>query len=144
MNYYIHNGIIHITEATLDYNQLNDNQIEFYLSNPNASEYEIINCKLNEEFVQSNEDKIETLSFNYAEVERQNLTPAGLLLLKQYADNGIQKAIDNLNWLVQLYNERDEKIVKIMNNEDVILYVSENLIKKPFSLFEINQELKNK
>lgn len=142
MNYYIHNSYIHITEAELDYNNLTSEQINFFLENKNASVSEILNCKLNKSYTPTKEELIEILSNNYANVERKNLTGAGAVQLKEWAECGNQFAIDNIQWLKDLYSERDVKIMKLYNNEIVEeLMPSENLLTKPHSFFDINKNI---
>lgn len=95
MNYYIHNGTIHETEAELEYERLTDDQIARYLDgNENTIGY-VLNGVASDACGLSCEQLQEMIYKNYEFVETKNLTPAGAVQLKEWCDAGIPYAIEN-------------------------------------------------
>ena len=145
MNYYIKNNKIYITEANLGcemgFYQMTVEQALFYETNRDASITEIINCKLDVEI--KNTISKEELEFEiytkYEKAETNNLTPAGAIQLAEWCQMGLSKALAVRQWIVDLYNERDDKLTKIENGEyDVDLNPSQP--EKPYSFREMKME----
>jgi hypothetical protein len=117
MNYYIHNGIIHVTEAVLDYTPLTEEQTLFFEANPSASGNEVLNCELYTLNVPTLEEQkaflVSIVSNNYTTIVNSNVDATLTPLVYDGAKNGLPKCTATFNWFKQRGIERATKIQAI-------------------------------
>lgn len=141
LNYYHNGGIILVTEANLECERLNNQQIIFYENNPNASVEEILNCKEDVPSEMSLYDLKEIVYQNYANCEALNTGASGTLKIAQFAESGCESAISNVIWINELYAEMYLKIEQIeCGIRDIDFYPSDKVKNKPYSFKECEKE----
>jgi hypothetical protein len=141
MNYYINNGIIHTTEAVLDYTQLTEEQVLFFEANPNASVNEVLACQIDEPYVMPAQLLIDMCYSNYSKCESDNIGASGAVKINEYAKAGCSKSIANCNWVNDLYTEMFTKITQIEGGDrNVNTYPSQELQTKPYTFRECTLE----
>ena len=152
MNYYINKNKVKTSEDDLslvykmsvDFNdsyecyvKLNEEQITFYLSNPNLSTKEIFLMKINPVTPPDINNMITLVYRNYERVETSNITPVGAIQLLEWCMQGNIKALAVKQWLVDLYAERNVKLNQLENG--IIVNLEPSLKNKPYSFREMGE-----
>ena len=152
MNYYINKNKVLITDADYsisnrvsdDFNDsyeafvlLNEEQVSFYLSNPNLSTREIFLMRENPPIQPDPSAMISSICSNYNNAELSNITAVGLYQLNLWCDAGVPKALSVRQWLFDLYAERTSKLNSI-NAGDYSISLEPSQPNKPYTFFEMD------
>ena len=152
MNYYIHKNKIVITNddkslshrVSVDFNDnyecyitLNDEQISYYLNNPELSGKEIYYQTINPIVLPNITELINTIYRNYELTETSNITPAGAIQLFEWCMGGNIKALAVKQWLKDLYSERDVKL-SLLENGDINVDLKPSQPTKPYTFRQMS------
>lgn len=114
MNYYIHNGIIHVTDAELDFTPLTEEQIQFFIDNPTADTDEVLNCQFKQfDFAGYKRFKIELVARNFTSMMDNNFDSVLTPLVYDSFKVGKPKATLATQWALLQADARKQKIQAI-------------------------------
>lgn len=122
MNYYVKNQKLLITEANLStqngFSELNNEQIDFFSRNQNASVDEILNCQLRENSEPAldvvKREKCARVDAIYSNIYNTNFNVASAINIGFAFHAGCQKAKTATAWIVSLSLEKTQKKSDIM------------------------------
>lgn len=123
MNYYVKNNKLLITEANLSnengFSELTYEQIDFYIKNQNASVFEVLNCKMNENYAPAldvvKKEKCSMVDSVYSNIYNTNFNVASAINIGFAFHAGCAKAKIATSWIVSLSLEKSQKKNDIMN-----------------------------
>ena len=142
MNYYNINGNIEHTDVDLSIKtrfialDLTEEQIAYMESSQSTSYEDVIRLGVYPQHVVTAEELINQIYITYEKAETSNLTPAGAIQLAEWCGAGNVKALVVRQWLVDLYDERDNKLT-LIEGGDLTVDTNPSQPNKPYSFREM-------